>query len=92
MSKKELVLIEALEFKLLERHPYEVLESLLKGTPRGACLRACLSPHAGSADASTVHLTTRCYELANDPYRYTDLCLLQPPEVRHLASVTQLRR
>jgi len=32
LSKKELVLIEALEFKLLERHPYEALETMLEGT------------------------------------------------------------
>ena len=31
LSKKELVLIEALDFKLLERHPYEALETLLQG-------------------------------------------------------------
>ena len=82
LSKKELVLIEALEFKLLERHPYEVLETLLQGTQRNARFPMRLATHAGAADASIGHLTTRCYTLVNDTYRHTDLCMLQPPEVR----------
>jgi hypothetical protein len=82
LSKKELVVIETLEFKLLERHPYEVLETVLQGTQRGACLRTRVPTHAGAADASLGQYTTKCYALVNDTYRYTDLCMLQPPEVR----------
>ena len=92
LSKKELVLIEALEFKLLERHPYEALEALLQGSRCSATLRARRSSHAGAADASLGHHSTRCYAIANDTYRYTDLCMLQPPEVRlALTSTMQLR-
>ena len=82
LSKKELVLIEALEFKLLERHPYEALETLLQGARRVARVRLRPSSHAASADASLGHHATRCYAIANDTYRYTDLCMLQPPEAR----------
>ena len=82
VSKKELVLIEALEFKLLERHPYETLETLLQGARCGLRLCKRLSSHAGTADVSLGHHATRCYAIANDTYRYTDLCMLQPPEAR----------
>jgi hypothetical protein len=92
LSKKELVLIEALEFKLLERHPYEALETLLQGTLCCACLRVCLASHVGSADASLAHHTTRCFALVNDTYRHTDLCLLQPPEARRAATQPLLAR
>ena len=82
LSKKELVLIEALDFKLLERHPYETLETLLQGTRHSVCLCKRRKSYTGSADASLGHHATRCYAIANDTYRYTDLCMLQPPEAR----------
>ena len=86
------MLIEALEFKLLERHPYEALETLLQGARRVARVRLRPSSHAASADASLGHHATRCYAIANDTYRYTDLCMLQPPEVRCTSTVMmQLR-
>ncbi len=90
LSKKELVVIETLEFKLLERHPYEVLETVLQGTWRGACLRTRVPSHAGAADASLGQYTTKCYALVNDTYRYTDLCMLQPPEVRRSTATLHL--
>ena len=92
VSKKELVLIEALEFKLLERHPYETLETLLQGARGSVRLCERLSSHTSSADVSLGHHATRCYAIANDTYRYTDLCMLQPPEVRPITTVTALFR
>ena len=92
LSKKELVVIETLEFKLLERHPYEVLETVLQGTRRGACLCTRVTTHARAADASLGQYATKCYALVNDTYRYTDLCMLQPPEVRRPTATLRLWR
>ena len=92
LSKKELVLIEALDFKLLERHPYEALETLLQGTLLASRQSVCVASHAVATDASLIHHTTRCYALVNDTYRHTDLCMLQPPEARCLSKLLAPQR